>query len=407
MPTVSCLKHRTVRSSIVLAFVTLLLPPVASNVVVRAQDKATVNPTSISVSAAVSNREQDGLSGPVRRVRTQIAKITTEAGKPVETPRLLLGVTSYDLQGNRTDNVNYLAPPNTLSGREVYQYDQRGNMVEMTVRDQNDAVLSKETYTYEFDAAGNWTKMITSVAMLEGGQVTFEPTEVTYRAIAYYLTDAIAKKMQPTAAAPTTLPAAVVSPPAAAVLTSAGGEKQLIGQPTTTAAAAASLSPSGVAPTTKENEAVMPHHETANALGAKMTRAGATGDQAGEKATVGDKAAVTAPSLKADEKPTSEPTPKSPARVVSGAVVNAKALSLPKPFYPDAAKSAKLTGLIRVEIIINETGKVISAHAADGFPALRDAAEAAARQASFSPALLSGRPVQVPGVITYNFQIAP
>ena len=103
MLTVSSPKHRAVHSSIVLAFSTLLLP-VVSSVAVQAQDKATVNPTSISVSAAVSNREQDGLSGPVRRVRTQIAKITTEAGKPVETPKLLLGVTSYDLQGNRTDS---------------------------------------------------------------------------------------------------------------------------------------------------------------------------------------------------------------------------------------------------------------------------------------------------------------
>ena len=405
MSTVSSPKTRAVHSSIVLALSTLLLP-VVSSVAVQAQDKATVNPTSISVSAAVSHREQDGLSGPVRRVRTQIAKITTEAGKPVETPKLLLGVTSYDLQGNRTDNVNYLAPPNTLIGREVYQYDQRGNMVEMTVRDQNDAVLSKETYTYEFDAAGNWTKMVTSVAMLEGGQVTFEPTEVTYRAIAYYLTDAIAKKMQATAA-PTMLPSA--STP---VSTSVEDKKPLATQPTATAA---SVSSTGVAPP-KVNETVA-HRDApassrsdevaAHAPGTGVTRESAPDDKPGVKEAIGDKAAVAAPSLKVEEKVLPEPTSKSPARVVSGAVINAKAVSLPKPFYPDAAKSAKLVGLVKVEIVIDETGKVISAHATGGPAMLCEAAEAAARQALFSPALLSGRPVQVPGTITYNFQIAP
>jgi len=38
-----------------------------------------------------------------------------------------------------------------------------------------------------------------------------------------------------------------------------------------------------------------------------------------------------------------------------------------------------------------------------GHPLLRGAAEQAARGARFSPTLLSGQPVKVSGVITYNF----
>ena len=51
----------------------------------------------------------------------------------------------------------------------------------------------------------------------------------------------------------------------------------------------------------------------------------------------------------------------------------------------------------------DETGKVVSASAVSGHPLLRPAAEQAARQARFTPTLLSGEPVRVTGLLTYNF----
>ncbi|WP_352431480.1 energy transducer TonB [Pyrinomonas sp.] len=48
-------------------------------------------------------------------------------------------------------------------------------------------------------------------------------------------------------------------------------------------------------------------------------------------------------------------------------------------------------------------GRVISARAVSGPTLLHEAAVAAARQARFTPTLLSGQPVKVSGVITYNF----
>jgi outer membrane biosynthesis protein TonB len=59
-----------------------------------------------------------------------------------------------------------------------------------------------------------------------------------------------------------------------------------------------------------------------------------------------------------------------------------------------------------VQIIVDEGGRVISARAISGHPLLRAAAESAARQAKFSPTLLSGTPVKVTGIIVYNF-VAP
>jgi protein TonB len=96
------------------------------------------------------------------------------------------------------------------------------------------------------------------------------------------------------------------------------------------------------------------------------------------------------------EKP---PVPKT----VSGGVLNGKATNLPKPAYPPAAKAVRASGAVSVQVLISESGSVISATAVSGHPLLRAAAVSAARGASFSPTLLSGQPVKVSGVITYNF----
>ncbi len=97
------------------------------------------------------------------------------------------------------------------------------------------------------------------------------------------------------------------------------------------------------------------------------------------------------------------PTPKPPPKMVSGGVLNGKATSLPKPAYPAAAKAVRAAGSVSVQVVISESGSVISASAVSGHPLLRAAAEGAARGAHFSPTLLSGQPVKVSGVITYNF----
>jgi TonB family protein len=88
---------------------------------------------------------------------------------------------------------------------------------------------------------------------------------------------------------------------------------------------------------------------------------------------------------------------------ISGGVLNGKATSLPKPFYPPIAKAAKASGTVTVQVTVDESGKVISAHATGGHPLLQQAAVQAAYQARFSPTLLSGQPMKVTGVITYNF----
>ena len=95
-----------------------------------------------------------------------------------------------------------------------------------------------------------------------------------------------------------------------------------------------------------------------------------------------------------------------PKTVVSGGVLNGKTISKPLPAYPPVAKAASAQGAVTVQVVVDERGRVISAQAVSGNPLLQQAAVAAARQARFSPTLLSGQPVKVSGVITYNFNLS-
>jgi Ca-activated chloride channel family protein len=93
------------------------------------------------------------------------------------------------------------------------------------------------------------------------------------------------------------------------------------------------------------------------------------------------------------------------AKPVSGGVLNGKAINLPKPLYPPGAKRLRASGVVTVEVLLDEDGKVVSARAIEGNTMLREAAVYAARQARFSPTILSGHPVKVSGVITYKFTL--
>lgn len=88
---------------------------------------------------------------------------------------------------------------------------------------------------------------------------------------------------------------------------------------------------------------------------------------------------------------------------ISGGVLNGKALDLPKPSYPAAARAVQASGAVNVQVRINHDGGVIEAKAVSGHPLLQKAAEDVALQATFKPTLLSGQKVEVIGVIVYNF----
>ena len=88
---------------------------------------------------------------------------------------------------------------------------------------------------------------------------------------------------------------------------------------------------------------------------------------------------------------------------VTDALLNGRAISLPKPPYPPIARAAHATGSVDVRVLIDEEGYVISAASISGHPLLQSAAVAAARHARFAPTLVDNKPVKVAGVIQYNF----
>ena len=172
----------------------LLLGPVLTFVTpIYAQNSvSSVRP---AISVLDSTKEQDGLVGSVRRVKTESAKIEVKDGRPVEGPPQLVEITTYGIKGNRIENTSYPIP-GSLVGKEEYKYDERGNITEMTLRDARGAILSREAYSYEFDKFGNWTKMTTSLVVFENGELKREPVEVTHRTVTYYYDDSVAKAVE-------------------------------------------------------------------------------------------------------------------------------------------------------------------------------------------------------------------
>jgi TonB family protein len=96
-------------------------------------------------------------------------------------------------------------------------------------------------------------------------------------------------------------------------------------------------------------------------------------------------------------------TPPASRTPITGGVLNDKALELPQPVYPEAAKQAGISGTVRVRITIDEQGKVIAAEASDGPKELREAAVEAARKARFEPVRLHGAGIKVSGMLVYRF----
>jgi TonB family protein len=313
-----------------------------------AQTNATATPVADGVSGS---REQDGLKGPVRRVRVETANIVTRNGKQVELPKSVIEVSTYDATGRRIDFVAYPLEGATAPGKEEYKYDDKGNIIEVTLRGNDGSVLSQQKYTYELDEFGNWKKMTTAIAIYENGTISYEPTQVTYRTLTYYYGPATLKTGVP--AAPVTAPSKQRTDAEAAPV-----ENKL-----------APTQPLGVVSTPPLNVPEKP-------------------------------AAVTPTTTEANA---SKEDVKLPVLRISEEVLRKAAVALPEPQYPADAELARASGPVQVELIIDQNGLVTTARATSGNPMLFEAATSAARKARFLMSAFSDRPTNAYSVLTYNF----
>jgi TonB family protein len=90
---------------------------------------------------------------------------------------------------------------------------------------------------------------------------------------------------------------------------------------------------------------------------------------------------------------------------VSGGILQGTAITKVHPVYPPIARAARASGPVQVQITISETGEVIEASVISGHPLLRESALQAARQWVFKPTELSGTPIKVKGILTFNFAL--
>lgn len=100
--------------------------------------------------------------------------------------------------------------------------------------------------------------------------------------------------------------------------------------------------------------------------------------------------------------PVAKAEPKKAVTQTKG-VVNGYATDLPKPIYPAAARAIGLSGVVNVQVLIDEYGNVVSAKAIDGPVIFKTEAERSAKRAKFKPTYLSEQPVKVTGIIVYRF----
>ena len=92
------------------------------------------------------------------------------------------------------------------------------------------------------------------------------------------------------------------------------------------------------------------------------------------------------------------------AKPIEGGLLNSKALTLPQPKLSEEAKRQKQSGKIRVRVLIDENGKVVSAVAQNGPAVLREIAQEAAKQATFAPTKQDGIIVRVTGELVYDIR---
>ena len=374
-----CISFPSKLTSLVLSSIISATAPILS---ARAQEKTNAQkdapPPSISVPD--TNKEQDGLIGPVRRVRTERAELSTKSGKLIEGPRSLLSTTTYNLQGNSIDNTHYLATERNL-GKEEYKYDNNGNLTEMTLRNDQGRILSREVYTYEFDVVGNWNKMIASLVIYESGKLSYEPVEVTYRSISYYFTEDIATGQSS--------PALQEASPV--VSTTADPARKGVADGHAVGSQTAARSDTG------KSRSIVPQGTTVNS--APLPDSSPEGTRVTGNQEVKDPLIV---EVEGDQSELLMPKPQ--ARLFSDGAGNNQVITIPNATYPEEAKRAGVTGTVAVIVEIDPVGNVVSARAIRGHAMLRAAAVEAALKAHFSPTR-KDRTSKRSGVITFTFAL--
>lgn len=81
------------------------------------------------------------------------------------------------------------------------------------------------------------------------------------------------------------------------------------------------------------------------------------------------------------------------------------AVRRPQPTYPPAARTARITGNVRVDVVVNENGDVEEVLNINGNPMLQSAARDAIMKWKFRPLERNGQKMKMTGFINFNFSL--
>jgi len=101
---------------------------------------------------------------------------------------------------------------------------------------------------------------------------------------------------------------------------------------------------------------------------------------------------------------TAPPAPKQPIRQGGDIRPPAKTRHV-APVYPPIALASKVQGVVILEVVISETGRVQNVRVLRSRPLLDQAAVDAVRQWQFTPTLLNGEPVPIVMTVTVSFEL--
>lgn len=90
----------------------------------------------------------------------------------------------YDRDGNLLE-WKFYAEQKVFLSKDVYRYDERGNVTLEVNEDREGVPYGRCEYTYEFDSVGNWTKR-TPAPLFSTRRLPDAQAKVIYRSITYY-----------------------------------------------------------------------------------------------------------------------------------------------------------------------------------------------------------------------------
>lgn len=147
------------------------------------------------------------------------------------------------------------------------------------------------------------------------------------------------------------------------------------------------------------------YYQTAGDVGAKSPAAEGAQVAAAAKADSG--ASRAAPRDEGGKPREVSRAPDAQVREMEVGALDDRATSVPPPAFVVTGKRLDEPVTVSVDVVVDETGRVVEARARNGAKSLREAAETAARRATFLPFYAGGRPIRARGTMSFAFNFSP